>query len=572
MFGMEMRTVYLFPAVQKEIGGDKWGYIDAKGKWVLHPIYDHAGDFQDNGLAIVQLLDKSGVIDAKGYFIVKPKYDSINPFSEGRATVIDRHGFKVIDESGREITGRTYSYIGDYKEGRALIAGTDSVGEDAYGYLNKYGKEVIPLSFEVASDFSAGKAVVQMKDGSYCLIDLTGKVLKKYPYAFAAHYGEGLLVFQKNKGGKFGYIDEQGNIVIEPKFSAAQEFINGLAIVNMAEKHENSFGIINLKGQFVLKPNYTNLLYLGENRFAIGKDLDPTSPCIRSIYGLADSDGHILTGFIFHDVGMFHEGLALVSNDKHTFFINKSGKRVEHLPLVSGSGTLSFEKTLIKGEIDNRLLYFKNNGEMVWQQNRLISVDSEYAVMEHKYRPNKDYLVYYPQMSEEGDMAGVNRQLKELSGMKPVPEGKQLDSNYMGDFAVPFFKKNLLVIEIEGYDYPFCGAHGMPVRKYAHINLKTGELYQLKDLFKQGSPYVKVLSEIIKDQIKSNENCSDLFPEKYHEIQSDQPFFISEAGLNIYFHPYEIAPFAAGFQTFTISFADLRDILNLTCGFWRAFH
>ena len=63
------RTVYLFPVSVKEAGGSKWGYINAKGKFVLKPIYDHAGDFQDNGLAIVRLQGLSGVIDVSGYFI-----------------------------------------------------------------------------------------------------------------------------------------------------------------------------------------------------------------------------------------------------------------------------------------------------------------------------------------------------------------------------------------------------------------------------------------------------------------------------------------------------------------------
>src|SRR5947199_602608 len=112
------RTVYLYPVLLKEAGGSKWGYINPKGEIVIKPIYDHAGDFQDNGLAIVRLKGLSGVIDLSGYFIVSPKYETINPFSEGRATVIDHLGFKVIDESGKELTSKAYSFICDYKEGR----------------------------------------------------------------------------------------------------------------------------------------------------------------------------------------------------------------------------------------------------------------------------------------------------------------------------------------------------------------------------------------------------------------------------------------------------------------------
>lgn len=74
------RMVYLFPAEVKEIGGSKWGYINEKGNFVLLPKFEMAHDFQENGLAIVQLNNLTGIINSDGYFIVKPKYDTITLF------------------------------------------------------------------------------------------------------------------------------------------------------------------------------------------------------------------------------------------------------------------------------------------------------------------------------------------------------------------------------------------------------------------------------------------------------------------------------------------------------------
>lgn len=568
----EVRAVYLFPVVMKEIGGNKWGYIDAKGNLTLPASYEHAEDFQENSLAIVGVMNKSGIINAKGYFIVNPKYDTIQPFSEGRAVVNDLQGFKVIDESGKEITDKAYSIIiGEYKEGRVRAVETNEHGKYSYGYLNKRGKVVIPITYETASDFVQGKAIVKTKESSFQLIDLTGKVLHSYPYAYVGNYGQGLLAFKRSNDGKLGYMDEQGKIVIEPKFSNAESFIDGRAIVSLSENNRDRYGVIDRTEHFVIKPNYNQILYLDEGRFAIGKEKDPQLPC-RSIYALADSDGHILTGFIFNTIEKYQDGLASVSDDQHTFFIDKSGKRAEHFPMVNGSGTLNFEKTLIKSEVDYRLQYFTRNGEVIWKQGTIIPINKQIDVVEHKFKPNKDYLVYFPQIEGMLKSGDVNRILKEFAGVKPVPPHTQLDSNYMGDFNISFYKKNLLVIEITGYDYPFCAAHGMPVKKYAHINLKTGRLYQLNSLFKPGSPYVKVISAIIEDQIKSNDEFSYLFPGEYKGIQSDQPFFISETGLNIYFKPYEIAAFAAGFPTFLIPFEDLKDIIHVNGEFWRSFH
>ena len=568
----EIRAVYLFPASIKEIGGNKWGFINPRGKFVLPPIYDHAGDFQDNGLAIVGLMNETGVINEKGYLIVKPKYDTIQPFSEGRSVVNDREGFKVIDESGKEITEKAYSFISpEYKEGRVEAAETDVHGNFLYGYLNKRGKVVIPFIYESTSEFTEGRTVVKVKGGQYQLIGLTGKVLHTYSYAWVGNYGQGLLSFKKSNDGPFGYIDVQGNIVIEPRYTTAGRFIDGRAIVSLEVNNKEQYGLIDQKGQFVIKPNYNQILYLGEQRFAIGKEIDPKQACMRSIFALATDDGHIFTGFIFHEMGIFQDGLASVSDDQHTYFIDKQGNHMNHLPQVTGSGRLSFDQTLIKGDIDQRLMYFSQNNELIWKQASTFSLNNQYAVVEHKYKPNFDYLVYYPEIKGMEHSAQVNKTLKDMAGVKPVPS-TPLESNYTGDYEITFYKKNLLVIEITGYDYPFCAAHGMPIKKYAHINLKTGRLYQLKDLFITGSPYVKVISDLIEDQIKSNDQNSYIFPNEYHGIQSDQPFFIDDAGLNIFFQPYEIAAFAAGFPTFTIPFNELKEWMDVNGEFWRTFH
>ncbi|MDR7002450.1 WG repeat-containing protein [Neobacillus niacini] len=567
----ESRAIPLFPASIKEIGGSKWGYINSKGKFLLPPIYDQAEDFQENGLAIVRLTDHAGIIDTDGHFIVQPKYDDITSYSDGRAIANDLQGFKVIDERGKEITAMAHYSISEFKEGRARFADKNQQGEYLHGYLNRKGKEIIPASYEDASDFSEGKAIVKIKNGSYALIDLTGKVLHSYMYAFVGNYGEGLLAFKKNKDGKFGYLDEQGNVVIKPQFSEAEAFSQGRAIVNVSDDYSNHYGVMNRKGQFLIKPEHDQIFYLGEERYQIGKAINPEQPYLGTKYAVADVEGHLITGFIYSDITKYKDGIVSVTNDQSTFFIDRNGNRVHRMPQVSGRGTLEKDKTLIMADVDYRLLYFYKKGELVWEQNTVIPLKKHYAVIEHKYKPNKDYLVYFPQI-QGGALEHVNQTLKDLSGVKEIPPHTQLDSSYIGDFEVSFFKKNLLVIEINGYDYPFGSAHGISIKKYAHINLKTGAFYQLKDLFKPEAAYVKIISELIRDQIKNNKNYSYLNVNEYKDIQPNQSFFISEGGLNIYYAQYEIAAYAAGMPTFTFPFEELSGIINQNGDFWKSFH
>jgi hypothetical protein len=569
-----VKGINLFPASVKIIGGKKWGYINHKGNFVTPVKYEDAQDYQENGLAAIQTNGEYGLINQFGQFIVHPQYSFINPFSEGRAVVMDEKGFKVINERGKVLTKKAYSFIGNYQNGRAMFSGTNEEGSYLYGYLNKQGKEVIPLKFESATDFNEGKAVVKLPDGKYELIDQNGKTLQSFSSSFVGNYSEGLMAFQQENGGKFGYMNEQGEVVIEPSFSGAQAFKNGSAVVNTDETFFR-YGLIDKTGKYVYEPGYNDISLLGENRVALGKAIDEKIPFAGSKYAIADGNGKILTGFKYVNIQDYKEGYASASDTKNTFFIDKNGQIAQNLPIVKGSGTLSFEGALIKANIDMRLRYYNVKGTLVWSQNQIIPLNNRFRVIERKFNPNKDYLVYYPEIQGirfEALQKKVNQQLAQLSGVKEIDPTKQLESSYTGDYEIYFFKNRLVVIELNGYDYPFGAAHGMPVKIYAKVDLESGEFYELKDLFKSNNSYVEVLSGIIGEQIKNDPQYSYIFPGTYKGIAPDQPFYVDANNLYIYFAPYEIAPYAAGFPTFTIPFSEIDQIINKDGAFWRAFH
>lgn len=568
--------VSLYPAALKTVDGTRWGYIDNQGSFVIEPQYDNAMDFQDNGLAIVEKGDRSGIINRFGKYVVPPKYSSIMPYSEGRATVIDDEGSKVIDESGKMITAKAYSFVGTYQEGRALFSGTDPQGKYLYGYLDRQGKEIIPLQYESGNDFKDGKALVKVQENQFALIGLNGEILHTYNYGTVSDLGDGLFSFQQDYNSRYGYIDINGNVVLQPQYTAAMPFSEERAVVNISADIANRYGLIDKKGSFIINPQYNDINQLGENRAAVGKALDEQQPYLGSKYAIADTvTGAFLTDFIYTDVMEYTDGYASAANDKKTFFIGKSGNIAKSLPIVSGSGTLSFVGELIKANVDLRTYYLDRTGKVVWQPNYIIPLNSQYKVIEEKFKPNKDYLVYYPKVS--GMKSGtaqksVNSKLKKLSQVKPADSKTQLDYSYTGDFSVEFFKKDLLVLKLDGYQFPFGAAHGMPTEIYPHVDLVSGKLYQLKDLFKPGSNYVKVLSDIIGNQIKNDPQYSYVFPDTYKGIKEDQPFYVKEDALYIYFTPYEIAPYAAGFPTFRIPYAEIMPIINTESAFWKSFH
>lgn len=529
-------TTWLYPVSVRTTNGTRWGYMDAQGHIRLEPVLEAAQTFQPNGLAVVVKNGRAGVINLQGQYAVQPVYDSINSFSEERAMAIDSQGFKMINEQGAVLTKRAYPFIANMHEGRAIFYDenpnqTNDSPSLLYGYLDASGNEVIRAQFASANDFQQGKAVVQIKDQEYALIDRNGNRLATYPYAYVGPLGDGLLAFQKESSGKYGYIDERGNIRIQPKFTSAFAFNDGQAIVNTAEDYKSNYGVINMLGSFVIQPAYNDIRELGESRYALGKAINPEQPYIGSVYAITELNGKILTEFIYRNVENYKHGLASASDGNQTYLLDLSGRPAPGYPRVTGAGTMEVvAPDLIKVFVDQRLSYVNRSGQMIWQQNTIVPLHPPYQVREEKYKPNRDYLVYYPQvdgLANQTEQGKLNAKLKELSQVRPIPADQQLDYTYTGDFDITFYQKQLLQLQLTGYNYPAGAAHGMPTMVYAIINLSNGQLYELKDLFNPNSDYVKVLSQIVGEQIKNDSQYSYVFPDTYTGISAEQPFVLS---------------------------------------------
>jgi len=75
--------------------------------------------------------------------------------------------------------------------------------------------------------------------------------LKRKKSAFAPKNYEPSL-FPVELGGKLGYINRSGKIVIEPQFDWAEDFHMGLAAVEVGGK----WGYINKIGKMVIEPQF----------------------------------------------------------------------------------------------------------------------------------------------------------------------------------------------------------------------------------------------------------------------------------------------------------------------------
>lgn len=127
-----------------------------------------------------------------------------------------------------------------------------------------------------------------------------------------------------------------------------------------------------------------------------------------------------------------------------------------------------------------------------------------------------------------------------------------------GTYEIKNNERGILSISLINYAYSG-GAHGRTIVKSLTFDNQTGKIYELKDLFKPGADYEKLLSDIIKKQIAERDIPT---LEEFKGINSNQDFYVADKILVIYFQQYELAPYAWGLPDFPIIIYEIQDIID----------
>lgn len=126
------------------------------------------------------------------------------------------------------------------------------------------------------------------------------------------------------------------------------------------------------------------------------------------------------------------------------------------------------------------------------------------------------------------------------------------------NYTVKCNEKGFLGILFEDYLYTG-GAHGMTLRAGYLADVKTGKTYgSLKDLFKDGTDYIPLLSAEVKKQF---DTIGLTLLQPFEEIRPDQGFYVKDGDLVIYTDLYEYTAYALGFPEFRIPLSTLSNVL-----------
>lgn len=149
-------------------------------------------------------------------------------------------------------------------------------------------------------------------------------------YNYVGTFSEGLALVQPAGNTKYGYINRQGEMVIEPQYELSLHFSEGVATVK----------------------------FLKANGIAVYRVIDKSGSVI------ADNLDYAFTG-------IFREGLAGVESFNHRWgFIDKTGKEVIEPEFT---GVKLFRNGLSRMETGSlfkglKVAYINKDGKIVWQE------------------------------------------------------------------------------------------------------------------------------------------------------------------------------------------------------------
>ncbi|MFX0102471.1 MAG: WG repeat-containing protein [Candidatus Hodarchaeota archaeon] len=278
-----------------------WGLIDQEGNIVVKPRFDDHYSFSDGVAWINQggsrdepsLLDPSpdcvggkwGLIDPDGRLILDYKYDEVYNFNEGKALVKDEGIWKIIGKDGttKVSFNQELDEIHPISDGllqvtvNGLYGYIDEAGdyvlqpiyEDVKGYkgiawvkkggnwqiFNKKNRELVTPETRIEKINTVGEDhSVFIVDGKYGIINTKGKVILEPRFSFAYNFQEGVTwVYEGGyidgwsglRGGKWRLVDEAGNFLTPPKYDHMFYFRMPLTEV----KAGNEWGYVNRKGE-----------------------------------------------------------------------------------------------------------------------------------------------------------------------------------------------------------------------------------------------------------------------------------------------------------------------------------
>lgn len=223
-------------------------YTDGKIEGSFKEHFHGQDGFLPCGYTVIENGTDYGIMNNSGEMVVPfGKYlDMSSISSDGYVGAKDEDGKEYllinllqetevrINNSGR-ITGS--KEIGSYGNGLRCLYYTGSDNKVHYYFLKADGTNPFSTEYDFATPFNYGYALVKTVGGQvYDIIDATGATVGSLPPSGnipsnAWRVGDNGMIAFTDENWQYGYVNLNGDIVIDLQYAGAQDFRNGYAVV-----------------------------------------------------------------------------------------------------------------------------------------------------------------------------------------------------------------------------------------------------------------------------------------------------------------------------------------------------
>ncbi len=261
-------------------------FIDSQGESLFETDTDVVSSFSEGLLAVKERkADESiglgGYLNALGETAIDFQFGDeshygMTDFSEGLAAVYDpsAKAWGYIDATGVFIIAPQFSEAEPFHEGRAAVTTWSKETWYMRGYIDTKGEWIIGPASEyfALDDFSDGLALVHGEGSSSYFIDdegaiiVSNSILEPYWSVESFHEGRALVGLQADPEAPilFGYLDTSGELVIDAQWYNAENFSDGLALVEKGDQK----AFINEQGEVVMDVSMYDMVFPFSEGFA----------------------------------------------------------------------------------------------------------------------------------------------------------------------------------------------------------------------------------------------------------------------------------------------------------------
>jgi len=275
------------------------GIRNIKNKKILPLDYQNITLLESQFLKI-QKTDKIGITNLVGKLILPPKFEEIRLRKVGKMVffeVQENNFLSLFNAKGELILSSTYQKIELLSENTILAKNTNNLWEIRDAKNGKLTTEINWQNFQKANE---NFLVLQQEDseigkGKKALYSLIlNKLIAKSKYddfQFLDQFSDYALTILDQK---FGLIRKNGIYLLPPKYDNFADLGNGL----IAYQHLKKWGVVNTEGEILIEPTFYQI-------FPFPNNLPVTKVRTSRSYGLLNKLGKLLTQVKYRDVQVF---------------------------------------------------------------------------------------------------------------------------------------------------------------------------------------------------------------------------------------------------------------------------